>query len=257
MNEQPVGVRQVRREDVTARILQIGRAHLAEHGAAALSLRAVTRELGMVSSAVYRYVANRDELLTLLVVDAYTALADAVDAAVSDAADRPWSTRILRAANAVRDWALGEPARYALLYGSPVPGYAAPPERTNEPGTRVIQTLLALVAEGVAAGDVRDADGAVPLPAPLRVDLADLAGALALDLDPAVLARAAMLWSVLFGAVSLEVFGQYGPDTFAEPGLLFEHQVASAVAALHAGTEPSRRPLLPSLPTIRPAAGHE
>ena len=72
-----------RREDVTARILKIGLRHLAEHGAAALSLRAVTRELGMVSSAVYRYVANRDELLTLLLVEAYTDLADAVDAAVA------------------------------------------------------------------------------------------------------------------------------------------------------------------------------
>ena len=107
------GVRQLRRDDVTARILQIGRAQLAERGAAALSLRAVTRELGMVSSAVYRYVANRDELLTLLVVDAYTELADAVDTAVSEAAERPWSTRILIAANAIRGWARREPARYA------------------------------------------------------------------------------------------------------------------------------------------------
>jgi Tetracyclin repressor-like, C-terminal domain len=45
-----------------------------------------------------------------------------------------------------------------------------------------------------------------------------------------------MLWTVLFGAVSLEVFGQYGPDTFAEPGLLFEHQVTSAVTTLAAQT---------------------
>jgi len=79
VTQRPSGVRQVRRDDVTSRILQIGRAHLATYGAAALSLRAVTRELGMVSSAVYRYVASRDELLTLLVVDAYSDLADAVD----------------------------------------------------------------------------------------------------------------------------------------------------------------------------------
>ena len=72
-----------RREDVTARVLEIGRAHLAKHGAAGLSLRAVTRDLGMVSSAVYRYVANRDELLTLLLVDAYGDQADAVDAAAT------------------------------------------------------------------------------------------------------------------------------------------------------------------------------
>jgi AcrR family transcriptional regulator len=231
VTKRPAGVRQVRRDDVTARILQIGRAHLTEHGAAALSLRAVTRDLGMVSSAVYRYVANRDELLTLLVVDAYTELADAVDAAVRDRAGQPWSAQVLGAATALRGWAVNEPARYALLYGSPVPGYAAPAERTTEPGTRVIRTLLALVAEGVAAGDVPGSGGA-PLPTSLQVDLATVAEQLDLELDPGVLARAVMLWSVIVGAASLEVFGQYGPDTFTEPGLLFEHQVTSALAAL-------------------------
>jgi AcrR family transcriptional regulator len=228
----PRGTRRLRRADVTARILQIGRAHLTEHGAAGLSLRAVTRDLGMVSSAVYRYVANRDELLTLLVVDAYTELADTVDAAVAEVADEPWPTRVLAAADAVRDWARREPARYALLYGSPVPGYAAPAERTTDPGTRVIRRLLGLVAEGVASGDIVNGAGAVALPAPLRADLSGVAEALALDADPAVLARAVMLWSVLVGAVSLEVFGQYGTDAFAERGLLFRHQISSAVAAL-------------------------
>src|SRR3954447_13642997 len=160
-----------RREDVTARILEIGRQHLARHGAAGLSLRAVTRDLGMVSSAVYRYVANRDELLTLLLVDAYGAQADAVQAAVESAADQRWSERLLAAAHAFRAWAVAEPSRYALLYGSPVPGYAAPPEATIERGTRVVGTLMSLVAEGVARGDVPDGPAPHAPPDPLAGDL--------------------------------------------------------------------------------------
>ena len=78
------GARARRRDDVTRRVLEIGRRHLTEYGAAALSLRAVTRDLGMVSSAVYRYVESRDELLTLLVVDAYTELGDVVDARLAE-----------------------------------------------------------------------------------------------------------------------------------------------------------------------------
>ncbi len=70
------------REQTLAEITRIGREHLATHGAAGLSLRAVARDLGVVSSAVYRYVASRDELLTLLVIDAYTELGAEVDAAV-------------------------------------------------------------------------------------------------------------------------------------------------------------------------------
>lgn len=227
-----IGVRQARRDDVAAQILQVGRLHLVKDGAAALSLRAVARDLGMVSSAVYRYVANRDDLLTLLLVDAYDELADDVDTAVAGAAEQPWSARVLVAARALRGWAIREPARYALLYGSPVPGYAAPPERTVEPGTRVIRTMVQLVSEGNAAGDVVGSAALVPLPAPLRRNLCAIARDLNTDLDPDHLARTTLLWSTLIGSVSLEVFGQYGQDTFAEPGLLFEYQMASALATL-------------------------
>ena len=226
------GVRARRRDDVTRRVLEIGRQHLAEYGAAALSLRAVTRDLGMVSSAVYRYVANRDELLTLLVVDAYTELADAVDARLAETPRAAWDTRIVAVGVAVREWALREPARYALLYGSPVPGYEAPGEQTIEPGTRVILTLMALVAEGVREGDVVDGPTEVPVPRALRADLARVRSELGVEVAPAVIGRAVLLWSVLFGAVSLEVFGQYGADTFAEPEALFEHQLRLALATL-------------------------
>jgi AcrR family transcriptional regulator len=225
------GVRARRRDDITAQVLEIGRRHLAEHGAAALSLRAVTRDLGMVSSAVYRYVANRDELLTLLVLDAYTELGDAVDATLASVPRAAWERKLLLVAEAVREWALREPARYALLYGSPVPGYEAP-EVTVEPGTRVIRLLVGLVSEGVAVGEIRNGPSPTPLSRALRADLTRVRSELGVDVDQAVLARAVLLWSALFGAVSLEVFGQFGEDTFLEPGLLFEHQMRLAIATL-------------------------
>jgi AcrR family transcriptional regulator len=225
------GPRQARREDVAARILEIGRLHLAEHGAPALSLRAVTRDLGMVSSAVYRYVANRDELLTLLLVDAYTELADRVDAALA-ASRGGLEPRFLALARAVRRWALDEPARYALLYGSPVPGYAAPAEQTTEPGTRVIRAILGLVEAGVAAGEVTPGPTTVPVPRVVAVDLRRVRADLGLAVGEAVLARAVLVWSALFGAVSLEVFGQHGPGTFAHEEALFEHQMRLVVATL-------------------------
>jgi AcrR family transcriptional regulator len=226
------GVRARRRDDVTRQVLEIGRRHLAEYGAAALSLRAVTRDLGMVSSAVYRYVASRDELLTLLVVDAYTELGDVVSARLAELPRTAWDTRVVAVCLAVREWALREPARYALLSGSPVPGYEAPGEQTTEPGTRVIRALMGLVAEGVRAGDVVDGATVVRMPRALRADLVRVRDELGMDVDPAVLGRAVQLWAVLFGAVSLEVFGQYGADTFAEPEALFEHQIRLALATL-------------------------
>src|ERR1043165_7822093 len=146
------GVRERARAEITSEIVRAGRDQLATDGAAALSLRAIARDLGMVSSAVYRYVASRDELLTLLLVDAYSELADAVDQA-RDActAEQSWRVRLYAMAQAARRWAVDHPEGWALLYGSPVPGYRAPAERTVGPGTRVVGALFGAVAEGIAA----------------------------------------------------------------------------------------------------------
>ncbi|MDQ2756262.1 MAG: TetR/AcrR family transcriptional regulator [Actinomycetota bacterium] len=221
-----------RREDVTRRILEIGRRHLAEQGAAALSLRAVTRDLGMVSSAVYRYVGGRDELLTLLVVDAYTEMADAVDAAAGPGRGG-FVGQVLTVAKAMRAWALAEPARYALLYGSPVPGYEAPGEVTSGPGTRVLLLLVRLLDEAAGSGVVPTGAGRVALPRTLVGDLTALCQQLGVRaVDEPTLARGVFLWTALVGTVSSEVFGHLGTDTYRRPEVAFEHQVRLAVATV-------------------------
>ncbi|MEP6798404.1 MAG: WHG domain-containing protein [Lapillicoccus sp.] len=227
------GVRASRREEMAAQILEIGRAHLVEHGAAALSLRAVARDVGMVSSAVYRYVASRDDLLTLLVVDAYTELADTVDAALARVRGGGVERRVLALARAVRGWALAHPSRWALLYGSPVPGYQAPGEVTTEPGTRVMRLLVGLVDAGVASGEVATGAGRVPVSRALRCDLAAIRTELGVThADEAVLGRAISLWTALLGAVSAEVFGQFGADTFSAPDQVFDHEIRLALVVL-------------------------
>jgi AcrR family transcriptional regulator len=215
------------RAAMTEEILRLGRAHLSTHGAAGLSLRAIAREMGVVSSAVYRYVPSRDDLLTLLLVDGYTDLADRVDEAIT-AVDDP-RERLIRAALAMRLWAVEDPARWALLYGSPVPGYAAPAEVTVAPGTRAVGALLATVAHGQARGLLRDD---LPAPDDRVIDsLAGVADELGVELTPAAVHAATVLWAVIIGAISLEVFGQYG-DSFTDPETLFAGQVALVLNAL-------------------------
>lgn len=223
----PDSPRQRARAQTMADILRLGREHLATHGAAALSLRAIARDLGVVSSAVYRYVASRDELLTLLVVDAYSDLGDSVDRSVEAAARRdPTDFRAQFAALgvAVRDWALREPSRYGLIFGTPVPGYAAPAERTTEPGTRVVFRLMRILDAAWRAGH-RPHDGARPVGGQLAVDLTRLRAELGLAVGDEALATGALAWTSLFGAISFEVFGQYGPDTFADAGQLFRRHL--------------------------------
>lgn len=150
-----MGKRRDAREQIEAKIVELGRRQLLDHGAAGLSLRAIARNLGMVSSAVYRYVSSRDELLTLLLVDAYSDLADTVDRARDDTVADSWSDDVIAIARAVRGWAVTNPARWALLYGSPVPGYHAPPDRTAGVATRVVGAFFDAIAAGIATGDIR------------------------------------------------------------------------------------------------------
>ena len=212
------------RAQTIADIVRLGRDHLATHGAAALSLRAVARDLGVVSSAVYRYVANRDELLTLLLVDAYDELGDAVDTAVNGVPAGDHAGRFKALGRAVREWALREPARYGLLFGSPVPGYQAPVGRTTMPGTRVVFRLIGIFDAAHRDGALLPAASAAVVPS-LSADFEAIRTELGLAVPHEILANGALVWTSIFGAVSFEVFGQYGPETFSARDQLFEHHL--------------------------------
>ncbi|WP_330237803.1 TetR/AcrR family transcriptional regulator [Streptomyces sp. NBC_00525] len=201
------GARERARTEVTAAIKDEARKQLAAEGAAKLSLRAVARELGMVSSALYRYFPSRDELLTALIVDAYDAVGEAAERAHRTAAGTPGTTgtaRWVAVALAVRAWALAHPHEYALIYGSPVPGYTAPQD-TVGPAARVGMVLIAVVEDAY-----RDEDRELPpLPDELRPEAERIAADVAPGLAPEVAAPLVAAWSQLFGLVSFEVFGQF------------------------------------------------
>ncbi len=223
-----MGKRQESREQIEARIVELGRRQLLNRGATGLSVRAIARDLGMVSSAVYRYVSSRDELLTLLLVDAYSDLADAVDRA-RDTADA-WSDDVIAIARAARRWAVAHPSRWALLYGSPVPGYHAPAERTVGVGTRVVGAFFDAVAAGIATGDIRLTNDSAPQP--MSSDFERIRQEFGFPGDDRVVAKCFLLWAGVLGAISLEVFGQYGADTLTDPAVVFDTQCRLLVDVL-------------------------
>jgi AcrR family transcriptional regulator len=213
------------RAEMTEEIKAIARRHLASDGAN-LSLRAVARDLGVVSSALYRYFASRDELLTALIIDAYNAMGDAVEAADAALPREDLEGRWLAVAHGIREWALARPHEYALIYGSPVPGYQAPQD-TVGPATRSAFTLMGLLRDGVDLG-VYPAVGD-PLPEPLRADLARLRADAAPRVPESVLARGMAAWLLVFGTVSFELFGQF--DTVVtDRRAFFEFQMREAFA---------------------------
>jgi AcrR family transcriptional regulator len=211
------------RAELIEEIKKVARRQIATEGAS-LSLRAVARELGMVSSALYRYFASRDDLLTALIIDAYNALGEVsekADARITDRADV--LGRWLAVARSLRAWSLNFPHEYALIYGSPVPGYAAPQD-TIGPSTRPVLVLGKILVDARDAGRLtKDLDLDTPLPAPLRAEILKVAEIVAPEVPAPVMARALIAWTELFGAINFELFGRLN-NTIGERDAWYDYQ---------------------------------
>ncbi|MFD6416087.1 TetR/AcrR family transcriptional regulator [Streptomyces sp. NPDC060194] len=214
-----MGARERARTEITASIKAEARRQLASEGPAKLSLRAVARELGLVSSALYRYFPSRDDLLTALIVDAYDALGAAAEAALESSRTAPAPARWSAVCAAARTWALAHPQEYALIYGSPVPGYAAP-QATVVPASRIGLALIAVARDAHRAGRL-----ALPrVPGDLLPEARRMSADFAPDLPPSVAVTLVAAWSQLFGLISFELFGQFNRVVEA-PEAFFAHAV--------------------------------
>ncbi|MFD4674755.1 TetR/AcrR family transcriptional regulator [Lentzea sp. NPDC058450] len=167
---------------------------IATNGVTALSLNAIAKEMGMSGPALYRYFAGRDELITELIRDAYRSLADTVRAAHAK------GVTVAGLASVIRRWALADPQRYLLIYGTPVPGYHAPDDITA-----ISNEILAVVLEVCGGGSP---DPKTPFEAFLRMRNG-WAGALPAP-SPTV-HRALSFWTRTQGVLSLELAGHFAP----------------------------------------------
>jgi AcrR family transcriptional regulator len=222
MPDPTAGPRARYREQVRAEVREHAWSQITEAGASALSLKAIAQRMGMTAPALYRYFASRDELLTELILSAYLDLAETVEAAARAAAESTAEStqestaaggddpaRQVRAfAGALRTWAVSAPQRYLLLYGTPVPGYAAPPEATD-----LARRIAAPVQSAFAA----------------RVANETQEGASRTSADPA-LDLMVRLWTRLHGVLGLELAGHF--DTMpVDPAALYAHELDSVLDA--------------------------
>jgi AcrR family transcriptional regulator len=211
------------RLELTSEIKEVALAQLASGGGAALSLRAIAREMGMASSALFRYFRNRDALLTALIIDTYSSLAEAAETAEARVHQKTIQDRWMAICHGVRNWAIAHPHEYALIFGSPIPGYAAP-TGTVAPASRVPLLLGDLLGDLMSEHPYDAA--AHPEPSIAVARAMDPVRAMMPDGVPSdVLVRGLMAWTYLFGAVSFEVFG-HRHNVIADPEAFFDHEVA-------------------------------
>jgi len=192
--EPVAGPRERYRAQVRAEVQELAWVQVTQTGASGLSLKAIAKQMGITAPALYRYFASRDELLTELILSVYRELAELVEAAAGARdADRD---KLIATATALRDWALANPQRYLLIYGTPVPGYAAPPSAT-ELAQRIFAPLLASFP----------------------------------GTPDQVLRQSLTFWTRLHGVISLEVAGHFRGMPF-DPSELYADEVTSTVAGL-------------------------
>ncbi|MFC5884135.1 TetR/AcrR family transcriptional regulator [Kitasatospora sp. CM 4170] len=225
------GRRERLRAETTAEIKSAALELMATGGPDAITLRAIAREMGMTANAIYGYFATRDELVTTLINDVYTALADAVDAAWESSAAAHPAVRISAWAHAFRAWALTNPEGFRLVYGDPVPGYRAPEGGAAPDAARRTCTGLAALAAAAwphARQHYADSDFAW---SDFDPGLLDKIRPAFPDLPPAGVALALRLWGHLHGLVSLEIYGHLRGQ-LAHPDKLFEEELNQLVRTL-------------------------
>lgn len=213
--------RERKHEAARAEIMDTARRQMAEHGAAALSLRAIAREMQLTAPALYRYFPNRDELVTALIVEAFNSLADALEAAREAEPVGAHAKRLFAGGMAYREWALAHPQDYTLVFGTPIPGYHAPEEQTNPAAKRAMDVLVDALAAAHKAGML---SGYARPPAALQAQLSAWKKNYGYTAPTQALHLALVCWSRLHGLTSLELFHQIQPMVTA-PADLYRAEV--------------------------------
>ncbi|MGN9842698.1 TetR/AcrR family transcriptional regulator [Nonomuraea sp. H19] len=231
MDRATVSRRERLRAQTSQEIKAIALRFMAEGGPDAISLRAIAREMGMTAGAIYGYYPTRDDLITTLIVELYTSLVDAVEAARDTLPADDAAGRILAWAESFREWALANPQGFRLIYGDPVPGYRPPAGgAAAEAAHRACVGLTGLVAAAWTHAEAVQSDGDHRW-SDFEPGLIDELRATYPDLPPAAVALALRVWGRMHGLVALETYGHLRSQT-RNPAKLYRSELIDLIRSL-------------------------
>ena len=202
------------------RIKSAAWAQMARHGTAGLSLRGIARQLGVTAPAIYNYFPRLEDLITALIIDAFTALAEAMEAAdASEISERSYH-KIVALCLAYRRWAIGHPVHFQLIYGNPIPGYSAPTEITIPLARRPFLGMFRWFVHGYETGELTIPDEYRDVPPPVAESISAWKEMSGIEMPDALVVLLMSGWSRIHGTVMLELLGHIqplvgeGPDFF-------------------------------------------
>lgn len=207
------------------RLVTAARELLVEGGPDAVVVREVARRLEVTAPALYKHVRGRDDLLTLLIAECYEEVSDACQAARDAQPAGDHRGRLREATEAFRTWANANSAEFALLFGSPLPGYRAPEEGpTTASARRFGQVFFEIFAGALHDGRLRVRDDA-DLHPDMRRQLHGYIANTGLQMSPGEVYPFVMGWQRMLGLVAVECTGQLG-WAMPDPRSLTDEQLA-------------------------------
>lgn len=217
--------------DLATEIKAVAFHRLAAFGTEGLSLRAIARDLNITAPAIYNYFPRLEDLLTALIVDAYTALGDALNDARDALPENDHAGRLRASGLAYRQWAIEHPEQYNLIFGTPIPGYHAPLEATQPAAERGLQALIRILEDASRAGRIQMDESILANQPTLRAQIQQWQQYTHSDVPPAIYYLAVVLWTRVHGLVSLELYHQY-PTPIQDPGEIFQLELDRIQAEL-------------------------
>lgn len=211
MAEKGMNRRERLREHTRDEIKAVARQQMAEQGTASLSLASIARQMELTTPALYRYFADRDALMTALIVDAFSGVADAMEAASASLSVERYAERLLAVMESYRAWALQHPVDFQLIYGNPIPGYHAPEDQTVPQVRRGSTVILNILQSAYDANALSLSPALQAPPADLQLHLSTAMG-FAPTISPAVMYICMTGWTRVHGIVMLELFNHLQPS---------------------------------------------
>lgn len=202
---------QLNSPEMPSQIKAVARRQMAERGTAGIALRSIARELGITAPAIYNYFPRLDDLITALIVDAFTALADAIEAAEAGTPGQACGPKILAMCLAYRQWAVEHPVDFQLIYGNPIPGYEAPADITVPLARRPFDGLFRLFLVAYQSGELAVPAAYEPVPASVRAHFAGWLPTADYDFPDPLVCLLMSGWARIHGLVMLELFEHLGP----------------------------------------------
>lgn len=188
MSPRPKG--RTSKSDLRDRVIEAAWAQIAREGAPALSLRAIARDLGIAAPSIYNHFADRDALVTALIIEAYDSLGTHQLTANNAIAVDNIRGRLISIGKAYHEWALAYPQRYLLIFGTPIPGYSAPLEEVQPFAARSLSALINVVEGYHQAGRLKNSFGGK------EIDF---------------LTVAVLIWTRVHGLISVEISNNLPP----------------------------------------------